>query len=83
MNNPAQAKAACGSCSKQVHESDLSSCPVCDATFCGACSQYTCDRIKEVFEDLTAVVNRTGTHGELLAHLRVSLAGLRKLEVAA
>jgi hypothetical protein len=74
---------SCGSCTKPVLEADLSMCPVCDATFCGACSECDCDRIAEVVQDLTTIAGRTGTHGELLSHLRVTLAGLRKLEVAA
>jgi hypothetical protein len=77
---PAIVAVRCGSCNSSVPEADLSTCAVCDSGFCGACSQCTCDHIKEIFEDLTAVVNRTGAHGQLLAHLRVSLAGLRKAE---
>jgi hypothetical protein len=62
MTISAQTKAVCGSCNKSVPELDLSTCGVCDAKFCGSCSQCDCDRIKEVFEDLTAVANRSAMH---------------------
>jgi hypothetical protein len=84
MSSPALTAIAvrCGSCNSSVPEADLSTCPTCDAKFCGDCSQCDCDRIREVFEDLNGVANRTGTHSELLAHLRVTLVGLRKMETA-
>jgi hypothetical protein len=73
----------CGSCLEKRPEGDLSECTVCDAKFCGACSQCDCDRIGQLTQELTALANNTGQHRELLASLRVVYNGLKPALAAA
>jgi hypothetical protein len=76
---PDETKVKCGSCGENT-KGRFCTCPTCDSVCCTKCTQCDCDRIRETMEDLNAVVNRTNGHAALLASLRVTLAGLRKIE---
>jgi hypothetical protein len=67
----------CHECQKQHDPDALSECTKCGAGFCASCRRCFCDDINDVIEDLHRAADNRGKHPELLASLRVVLAGLQ------